>query len=165
MSTGHAAEVTAVAVRPDGRALATGSDDRAIIVWNVAPDGRLTPDKRLLGHGDKVTSLSWSGDGRWLASGSEDHHVILWDVASGMEIGDPIAASGDPVLSGTPAVSFAGTADRQLLVATSDGLGRWDMRPDEWVRISCGIVAGRTFSDIERQRYLQGGQPADAGCR
>jgi hypothetical protein len=56
-------------------------------------------------------------------------------------------------------VAFAATGDRQLYV-TVDGLARWDMRPESWAQTACTIVAGRTLTDIERQRYLQG----DTGC-
>jgi WD40 repeat protein len=150
---GHTADVTSIAMRPDGQLLATGSDDRSIIIWDVAADGRLTMQRTLVGHTDKVTSLGFSGDGRWLASSGEDHHVMLWDVASGLEIGDPIGVSG------VPAVAFAATGDRKLYV-TVDGLARWDMRPESWAQTACSIVAGRTLTDIERQRYLQG----DTGC-
>jgi hypothetical protein len=152
----HASEVTAIALRPDGAALATGSDDRSIIVWNVGSDGRLTLVERLIGQGEKVTSLTWSGDGRWLASAGEDSHVILWDVASGLEIGDPIAVSGEP------AVSFRRTGDRQLFVSV-DGLARWDMRPDAWAGIACTITAGRPFSSIEQDRFNVTSS-TDTGC-
>jgi WD40 repeat protein len=155
-ASGHASEVTSIALRPDGRSLATGSDDRSIIVWDVGDHGRLIMADKLIGQGEKVTSLTWSDDGRWLASAGEDSHVILWDVKSGLEIGDPIQVVG------VPAVAFAPNRDRQLFVSL-DGLARWDMRPDAWARIACTITGDRPFSAIEQERY---GVPAsaDAAC-
>ena len=64
----HSSDVTSVAMHLDGRSLATGGDDRSIIIWDVAPDGGLTKARTLIGHSDKVTSLAYSVDGRWLAS-------------------------------------------------------------------------------------------------
>ena len=83
--------------------------------------------------------------------------MILWDVASGAGIGDPIAVSG------LPAVAFDSISDRQLLVSV-DGLARWDLRPESWAQISCAIASGRTFTEIELERYFRTDRPVDVGC-
>ena len=53
-----------MAMRLDGRSLATGGDDRSIIIWDMAPDDGLTKARKLIDHSDKVTSLAYSVDGR-----------------------------------------------------------------------------------------------------
>ena len=52
---GHTAEVTAVAFSGDGRLLASGSDDRNIIVWST---GDWQPTGVLTGHDDLVRRLA-----------------------------------------------------------------------------------------------------------
>jgi WD40 repeat protein len=146
---GHTAMVTSIAVSPDGRLVASGSDDRSIRLWNVDGSGGLNWVRTLIGHSDKVTTLAFSRDGRWLASSGEDHQVIVWDVDSGTGIGDPIAVSG------VPGVDFAVTTERKLLV-TTDGLAEWDMWPEAWSRIACSIIGDRSFDGAESQRYLRG---------
>ena len=148
----HRRDVTAMAMRPDGRSMATGSDDRSIVLWDVDSRGALTTHAKLAGHSDKITSLAWSPDGRYLASAAEDHRVILWDLERGAGIGDPIAVPGAPI------VGFIATGDRQLLVG-GDGLVRWDMRPETWAEIACSIVKGRALNDVERSLYFGGDQP------
>jgi WD40 repeat protein len=65
----HTNAVWSVGFSPDGRTLASGSDDRTVKLWDVA-----TGKKRatLAGHKDWVLSVSFSPDGKTLASGSLD---------------------------------------------------------------------------------------------
>ncbi len=80
MAVGHAASVTSVAFSPDGRYLASGSEDRTIKLWRVS-DGALV--RTLYGHTDWVSSVAFSPDGQYLASGSGDKTVRLWCFSDG----------------------------------------------------------------------------------
>jgi nitrous oxidase accessory protein NosD len=76
--TGHTDWVTSVAFSPDGRLLASGSDDDTIKLWEVA-SGSLV--RTLSGHTSDVNSVAFSPDGRLLASGSDDKTIKLWDIS------------------------------------------------------------------------------------
>jgi WD40 repeat protein len=76
--SGHTSCVNSVAFSPDGRLLASGSDDDTIKLWEVA-SGSLV--RTLSGHTSYVTSVAFSPDGRLLASGSLDHTIKLWDIS------------------------------------------------------------------------------------
>jgi WD40 repeat protein len=80
--TDHTDAVTAVAFSPDGRLLASGSDDRTARLWNVSDPAHPVRLAVLTGHTDAVTSVAFSRDGRLLATGSADHTVRLWDVSN-----------------------------------------------------------------------------------
>jgi WD40 repeat protein len=74
-----------MAVRPDGRMLASGSIDGRVCLWDLETQpGEFGPPARTLTEpGRQVWSVAFSPDGRLLASGSIDGTVRLWGVATG----------------------------------------------------------------------------------
>jgi WD40 repeat protein len=60
---------------PDGKQLASGSNQRAAGIWDVA-SGKLV--QKLTGHTGPVVAVAWSPDGKRLASGGGDGKIRLW---------------------------------------------------------------------------------------
>ncbi|MGH3754800.1 MAG: WD40 repeat domain-containing protein [Pseudonocardiaceae bacterium] len=78
--TGHREAVRSVTFSPNGEILA-GSDDNAIILWNLANSAQ--PHRLgqpLTGHTKGVYSVAFSPDGKTLATGSYDGTAILWNL-------------------------------------------------------------------------------------
>ncbi|MBI5294758.1 MAG: protein kinase [Chloroflexi bacterium] len=65
---------------PDGKTLAVGYRDGAIILWEVATGKQIYT---IMAHEGGPFDLAFSNDGQALASGGEDAFVRVWNVADG----------------------------------------------------------------------------------
>jgi len=72
-----------VAFAPDGKLLATSSDDGTIRLLNPTTGAE---HARLRGHFRTLQSLAFSPNGRALLSAGHDHMLRLWDVATGKKL-------------------------------------------------------------------------------
>jgi WD40 repeat protein len=75
--------VNSVTFSPDGKTLASASQDTTIKIWNVAT-GQVI--RTLKGDSQDVLSVAFSPDGKTLGSGSWDKTIKIWNVATGQEI-------------------------------------------------------------------------------
>ncbi|MEH2460246.1 nSTAND1 domain-containing NTPase [Nostoc sp.] len=78
---GHSGAVNTVSFSPDGKFIASGSDDKTIIVWDS--DGKKFGNP--IKHPNSVTSLSFSPDSKMIAAGTRNGTVKLWKI-DGTEI-------------------------------------------------------------------------------
>jgi len=73
---GHSGIVISVVFSPDGKTIATGSDDTSVKLWNLSGQELYT----LKGHTGIVNSVVFSPDGKTIATGSDDKTVKLWNM-------------------------------------------------------------------------------------
>ncbi|MFD0032121.1 WD40 repeat domain-containing protein [Streptomyces sp. NPDC127172] len=72
---GHEVRVRGIAWSPDGRRIATASDDRTVRIWSTATFEEVA----IVGvHQDKVSSVAWSPDGTQLLTASFDGPARIW---------------------------------------------------------------------------------------
>ena len=126
--TGHTGTVWSVAFSPDGKRLASGSNDNTVRLWNVADPAHPVPlGQPLTGHTNNVLSVVFSPDGKTLASRSDDGTVRLWNVA------DPAhpALLGQPLTGhtncGRPRWRSARTARRWPPAASIGTVRLWNV--------------------------------------
>ena len=77
---GHRGDVNSVAFSPDGRTIASGSDDDDIFLWDTITGQHAQTLKR---HTSRVNSVVFSPDGRTIVSASNDDNIFLWNAITG----------------------------------------------------------------------------------
>jgi hypothetical protein len=166
--SGHRSAIRAIALSPDGQALATGSggggsfagtnvvippgeNDTSVRLWH-APSGaaRLV----LAGHRGAVRAVAWSRDGSRLVSGDADGVLILWDAITGRRLG-----SRRPTTQAVIAAAFS-QRDERIAVGYDDGLVcvldpelAWDMP----VRLSAPGMIPCSFQWSDQTLAASGG--------
>jgi eukaryotic-like serine/threonine-protein kinase len=116
--------VRSVAFSPNGRSIASGSNDNIVRLWDVP-----TGENRILGQCDfresgfsYVSSVAFSPNGKYVASGSSDQTVRIW----GTEVDEMriLGRSDDSICS----VAFSPDG-QNIASGSSDGsIHLWDVR-------------------------------------
>lgn len=117
----HSDGVSCMAFSPDGRRLATGTDDGDLLVWDGhtgAAQGRIT--RRVGGMG----AVAFSADGRRLAASFAYTRTQVWDVESREPLTPPAWEPGS-----VAGISFV-EDDRRLFIHSNYGHTRfWSLSP------------------------------------
>ena len=117
---GHSAGVFSVVASPNGKRLATLSDDGSIKIWDAASNKVLISIPTSLTEKNILRFISFSPDGKRLAAPAGDHVVKIWDVATGTEL-----------------ITFSGhTGEVTAAIFSPDGTrvatGSWDTTAKLW---------------------------------
>lgn len=164
--TGHTAPVNQIQYSPDGKWIATASDDQTIRLWD-ARNGQ--PSTTLTGHTARVTQIAFSPDGQRLVSGADDNSIRRWNVADGRQ--EQTLSLGDEnwriefldVLKDSRSVIYAAMKYPSPLTGYITRQSLWDMTSGKETTIGGGKVTitslnadGETFLGYDEKGSVVG---------
>ncbi len=158
---GHIYSVNSLAYNPVyPHLLASTSDDKTLLVWNV-DEGEPTPP--VLGLNESMEAVIFSPDGEWLASATNNNTVLLWQLDSQRCSEAWDAATCQPHRLGTPLVGHQSQvqnvvflSDTALVSSSQDGqLILWNLDKSFWYQHACEIV-NRSFLPEEYGQFIEG---------
>jgi WD40 repeat protein len=139
----------AFALSPNGRTLAVGTFDGAVVMLDIGT-GRVLA-RHTLRLSSQIWSADFSPDGGVIALGGSDGQVHLLTADTLHEIGQL------PIRTGAVWAFAAYTRGGSVLSAVDERglIVQWDSRPQSWVDRACAVAA-RDLTDTEWDTYLPG---------
>jgi eukaryotic-like serine/threonine-protein kinase len=115
--TGHTSRVFTVAFSPDGKFLATSSDDSTLRVWDAATG------KEVMSHVERspVSVIVFAHSGNFLLGRANDGTLHQWGTSDWKE------TDSFPKSNGTVRRMALSADDRTLAIPTTEGIELWDL--------------------------------------
>ncbi len=125
-------EVVALAFSPDGRTLATGSNDATARLWDVETGRQLAS----LAHDGGVVTVAFDASGRYVATGSKDGAARVWAAQQGGVIAEIRFESE------VREIAFSPGGKLVAAISTGGRVALWDLNAKEAVRDWLAGIAG-----------------------
>ncbi len=157
----HRGLVTAVALSPDNKWLATGGEDASVRVWSY-PEGELK--RVLVAHNGRVAALKWYDDSRTLVSFGADKDIYLWELAdadrtAGHRATDLLPPANPPTTFPTPGGKTLALENGSVLVREADKPKEARMlvkgRPAPTVVALAASPDGKTMASIHADKSIR----------
>lgn len=153
---GHTTPVRGVAFSPDGRQVATASQDNSAKLWEA---GTGMPIFELRGYTEPVDTIQYSADGKFVVTMSDDHIGRVWETNTGLLVAE---LNGHQQRSTGSENAMFSADDRHILTIVDDEAGVFTCplcAPlDDLLTIARSRVS-RQLTCRERQLYLHDTKP------
>jgi WD40 repeat protein len=145
----HDAGATTVAFSPDGKWVASASEDKTARVWEAAT-GR---EVARMTHDDYVYAVAFSPveRGKWVVSAGGDKTARVWEAATGHEVARMTHDGGVYAVAFSPA-----EPGKWVVSAGGDKTARvWLWRNQDLIDLACSRLT-RNLTQEEWKQYLPG---------
>lgn len=126
----HTGPIWSVALSPDGKRIATGSEDKTAQIWDADTGARLGPSFE---HTGTVWTVAFTPDGESLVTSCLDRAQV-WDISTGKPLGPPLRHGG---VVWAAALSPNG---KTFLTGSTLGTARLWTMPDPWTDVISQVV-------------------------
>jgi len=123
--------VRSVAFSPDGRRVASASDDKMVRIWDSTTGKEIF---LLRGHTDSVWSVAFSPDGQYIASASRDKTIRIWEATSGKNL--LIIQEKEKIH--LPCIAFSPSGKRVAATSSGFAIRIWDVETGKELTILKG---------------------------
>ena len=169
--TGHTAVVNRTLFSPDGKWIATASDDHTIRLWDASGGSMV---RILSGHTQRVNQIAFSPDSQWLVSGADDNSIRRWKTTDGSLIDSKTMPEGNwrlenlSVLADSRSVVYTAVKYPSPLTGYITHQILWDTESGKEQPVGGGKVTisgmapdGRTFTGYGEKGTLTGTLDSD----
>ena len=118
---GHMGWVTSVDYSPDGRLIASGSDEGTVLIWDARTGNNTIPP---LSSGGVVTSVAFSPDGKNVAAGTTCGHICIWNLLASPATLQRLCGHQRPVQS----IAFSPDGMRFASSANDPNIRLWNFK-------------------------------------
>jgi len=150
-SLGHFGCVNALSLSKDPQRflLASGGDDRRVLLWRTSGMPKCAPIAEFGGHMANIFATEFDPSSKTLLSGGNDFLIIRHDLESHRENGQVFIGHSSAV----HCLSFLASSTNVFLSASDDGTIRvWDMRTDDF---QAKYESPTPFTAVECHPHLQ----------
>jgi len=155
---GHTSSAYCVAVSPDGKWIASGSEDGTVRIWR-AETGELAtgPHTHVIGV---VLAVTFSPDSTLIASGSVEGMICLWDVSTGRLAMGPL----DRHLTSVYSLAFSPDGKQLASHSDDDTIRVWDVvRNDFATPPDDALLPLTSAEDLKQRGVYQWKRPMSDG--
>jgi WD40 repeat protein len=138
--------------------LVSTSDDKTLLIWNVATGEPTTP---VWGLNESMEAVTFRPDGLGMASATNNHTVLLWQWDAERCTQNWVAKACQPAILGAPITGHKETvanvlflSETSLISSSVNGeLILWNLDDADWHARACAVV-NRPLSEGEREQYI-----------